>query len=285
MIYAAQVLFTPSLTLSEEYTDNLFMTPDNETDEYITTAGLGLTGQVIWRTAGLELNYSPSYIKHDDNDDNDSWRHSASLSAWKTIKQNTQCELRNTYLRTSDPVDNSGAIDPDDPTIGPEIESDINRRGRREYYRNVTNARVSHQFGSNDSFYVAYRYSILRDEDIPIGQTVSDNDISTPSAGLTYNFTPRFGMELDASYAISDYEEQNDRDEFSGGIRLLNNFSRTLSGFFAYSHTILDYDEDTSEDYKIYRPSIGFEVSLKENAGISIDAGYYNQDFETSKNE
>ena len=78
-LQAAQVLFTPTLFLSEEYTDNVDLDPDNEIDDFITTAGLTLTGEILGRTAGLELTYMPSYSIYQDNTDYDSWRHEASL--------------------------------------------------------------------------------------------------------------------------------------------------------------------------------------------------------------
>lgn len=284
---AAQVLFTPTLFISEEYTDNVDLDPENEVEDYITRAGLILNGQILGHTAGLELNYSPSYNKYRDNEDYDSWRHEASLYTWKEIKRHTRLELRNTYLHSNDPSDESEAIDADDPTQGSAIETDTNRRGRNEYYTNNAEARISHQFGSDDSFYLACQYRLLRDEDIPAGELVDDNDIWTSSIGLIYNFTTRGGIEMDASYASTDYEDenQNDRDEFNGNIRFLYNFSRRFSGFIAYSHTTLVYDQDNDEDYQIYRPSVGIDINFQDNAGISIGAGYYIQDFEISENE
>jgi hypothetical protein len=283
---SAQILFTPSLFLSEEYTDNVRLDPDNEVEDYITTAGLVLTGEIFGRTAGLELNYSPSYSKYENNEDYDSWRHEASLYTWKDIKRSTRLELRNTFLHTNDPTDESETIEADDPFQSSAIEVDINRRGRNEYYTNVAEARLSQEFGSDDSYYLEYEYSILR-EDTPTGQSVDDNDISTPSAGFTYGFTSRWRIDIDASYASTNYDDEaeNDRDEFNGIIRFLHNFNRNYSGFIGYRHTILDFDKDTDEDYQIYRPSIGIEIHFQDNAGITIDGGYYVQDFETSEKE
>ena len=79
--YAARVNFTPELFVSEEYTDNLFLDYDDDAkvDDFITTAGLSLTLEVLGQTDGLEVNYTPSYSTFADNDDLDYWRHSARL--------------------------------------------------------------------------------------------------------------------------------------------------------------------------------------------------------------
>ncbi len=277
---AAQVLFTPTLTLSGEYTDNLFLTEDNEEDDYITSAGLGLFGQVLWRTGGIELDYIPTYNSFADNSDLDYWRHAGSFYAWKEVKRNTRLELRNTYLRTNDPTDETGAIDPDDPLLGSAIDADLNRRGRNEFYTNAVEARVTHQFGTNDSFYLAYVYSIRREVDTIPGVVADDNDIQTASGGIDYNFTNRWTVQLDGYRQDEEYDAQSDRIEYNGNVRLLYNFDRNLSGFVAYRHTALDFDEDTEDDYNIYQPTVGIEKRFQNNARISIGVGYYWQDFD-----
>lgn len=286
-LQAAQFLFTPTLTISEEYSDNVDLDYQNEHDDFITTVGLNLNGQVRWRTAGIELNYNPSYDTYADRSDYDSWRHSATLRVWKTVKQNTRYEFSNNYLYSNDPSDTLDTIDLDAITVDqlPTFIDDFNRRGRTKYYQNDAQVTMSHQFGQNDTFTLGYQYFILRDVDTPSGSTVGDHDTSTPSFSLTYDFVPRWGIQLDGSYSKSDYVDYNDRDEFNGGIQLLHHFTRTFSGFIGYNHTVLDYDQSTDEDYKIYRPSIGITMNLPQNAGFTIDAGYYIQDFEISEDQ
>ena len=114
---------------------------------------------------------------------------------------------------------------------------------------------------------------------------MDDNNIATPSFGIAYDFTQRWGFELDNSYAIADYKERNDRNEYDGNLRLLYRFGRVYSGFLNYRHTILNYDQETDEDYQVYEPSIGVRVDFQDNARIQIGAGYYIQDFETSEDQ
>jgi hypothetical protein len=284
-LQAAQVLFAPTLVLSEEYTDNLFLDSQDEVYDFTTVAGLNLNGQLLWRTAGIELSYSPTYHSFQENNELSYWRHEAGLYTWKQFQRNTRIELRDTYLRSNDPTDESAAIEQDGQPQGPAIATDRNRRGRNEYYTNVAEARINHQFGANDQVYVAYSYSILRDVDTIPGVASEDNDISMPSIGLSYDFSQRWGMEIDSSYAITDYKEHNDRNEYNGNLRLLYRFGRSLSGFVNYRHTNVDFDQATDEDYSVYEPSIGIRYDFPDDARIEIGGGYYIQDFETSENE
>ena len=56
---AAQVNFLPELILSQTYSDNIFLDPDNEEDDFITAVGVSLTGEVLWPTAGLGIELYP----------------------------------------------------------------------------------------------------------------------------------------------------------------------------------------------------------------------------------
>ncbi len=284
---AAQFLFTPELNISEEYSDNIFLANENETEDFITTTGLNLTGEVLVRTAGLRLNYLPSYSMFADNEDLDYWRHSASLTVWDDISRRTRIEFNNTYLETEDPRDNSEEIELEDPLIGPVIDVDLNRRGRNRYRRNVAEARLTNQFGANDQVYAAVEYSLLRDLDTFPDEPVDDYDIWKPSFGLDYWFTVRWGLELEGYYSDRDYVDQDDREEYSGTMRLLHNFTRHLSGFVEYRHTMLDFDQEIDdEDYQIYEPSIGVRYQFQETAHIMLSGGYYIQDFDrTDQNE
>jgi hypothetical protein len=282
-LQAAPVLFTPSLVLSEEYTDNLFLDSQNEENDFITSAGLDLTGQILWRTAGIELRYNPAYEFYQENDDLNSWRHEASFYTWKQLQRSTRMDLRDTYLRTNNPIDESTTIEQDGQPQGPAIGPDRNRRGRNEYYTNVVEAHVNHQFGAADLIDVGYQYSILRDVDIPPGTVSADNDIHMPIIMLAYDFSQRWGIELDSSYAIADYKERNDRNQYNGRLRLLYRFDRALSCYVNYRHTNVKFDQDTDEDYSVYEPSVGIRYDFPDNARIEIGGGYYYQDFDTSE--
>lgn len=282
---AAQVLFTPALILSEEFTDNLYLDNEFEEDELITAAGVDLTGEILWRTAGITLNYVPTFNSFKENDELNYWRHYADLLMWKEFTRNTRLEVHDTYLRTNDPTDESSISAEEGQPPEPVIETDRNRRGRNEYVTNVSEMRLTHQFGINNSIYGAYRYSVLREIDSAPSISIEDNNISTPQFGLSFNFSPRWGIEIDNSYAMADYKERNDRDEYNGNVRLIYHSNRPFSAFLNYRHTMLDYREETNEDYNIYEPSLGIGYEFQDNARLIISLGYYFQDFESSEDD
>jgi hypothetical protein len=282
---AAQINFTPSAFSSVEYNDNIFLTPDNETDDYITKVGIGLRGEVLWQKASVVLNYKPSYQWYKDTSDRDYWRHEASGDARFDFTRNTRMELRNTYLRTSDPSDESDFVDEDAPLDGRDVDRDLNRRGLDEYYQNVATARLEHRFGKRDNAYLGFRYSRLRDIDASATSNREENDIYTPSAGLAYWFRNQWGTELSGEYSHRDLKIDNNRDVYDGTGRLLYRFSRHFDGYLSYKHTYVDYDDETTDsNYTVYRPGVGVFYQFSENSHVRLGLGYYIQNTDSNDN-
>lgn len=64
---AAQVEFHPRLTLSEEYTDNLFLSDSDENEDWITTFEPGISLTYTARSVDVSIDYSLRYLFYQDN--------------------------------------------------------------------------------------------------------------------------------------------------------------------------------------------------------------------------
>jgi hypothetical protein len=290
---AALMQLTPEMIVSKTYTDNLFLSPDDKQWSYINSVGLNLTTDVLWRTAGIRINYNPSYLSYSRFEDYDYWRHAAGVNIWKVFKRNTRLELNDNYLRSDDPLDESDLSVEQGQPQGPGIEADPNRRGREQYYTNVAEARLSHQFGTEDNVYIAIAHRIFRDVDPPPDSATdsveTDNyDAVVPSLGLVYHFTRQLSSELDGSYENTQYQDRNDRGESNANIRFLYRFTRRFNAFLGYRHTILRFDRDeteSDEDYDIISPFAGVRYIVDENTNVEIAAAYYKQRYERSEED
>jgi len=282
---AFQATFLPRMSVSGEYTDNFFLSEDAEEDEFITVISLGFTTELLWQHSGIELSYDPAYAIYNEFSENDTWRHTALLYGWSDLTRNNRLEIRNAFVQTEDPFgeEEINYLRSDDPAIGADPTL---RTSRETYIRNIASLRFTNQFGENDSFYLEYGYGILENED----ETLEDNTRHTPSAGLTYWFTPQWGSEIIVSYIKAEYDREDgfftgpdagdpsdDFNQYNGNIRLIKRFSRQLEGHLAYNHIYVDF-EKTEEDYQIYNPSIGFDYSVAEDKRIVIDVGYFFRD-------
>ncbi len=285
---SAQLNFTPVVTVSEAYTDNLFLAPNNEQDDYITTVTFGGTLEWLGRTAGLELTYLPSYEWYNDYSEYDGWNQDLLARTWYNFTANTSIELRNAYIRTRgslEGTDYAGATSAD-PLVAPDIAADPYRRGLGEYYENATTLRLDHRFGAEDTVYAAYRYSLRRDLDNTLYES-SDNDIWEPSIGGTYWLTNFWGVETDLYYSHNDYKNENDSEEWYGRLRLNRRLDRHLNAYAQYEHTILNYDEQTATDidYVVYQPTVGLNYQLDQNTRIDIGVGWYFQNLDRGSND
>lgn len=283
---AVQVNFTPSVIVTEEYTDNLFLAPTDEEDDWLTITSLGLALDILGRTAGLQLNYTPSYVWYADFSELDGWRHSADALAYWEPARYTRIEARNTFLRTDDPLQDSEILRTDNPFERPGVTTDRLRRTRNEYYANDANVRINQRFGENDLFYLGGAYRIRREVSPPAGAVTDDNDTYEPFAGLTFWFTPQWGMELEGLYSNRDYEDRDDREEYTGSARLNRLFTRHLTGFLLYEHTYLNYDKEiTDRDFHFHLPSVGANYQVDQNTRITASVGYYFQNVDGGSDE
>ena len=284
--FAYQFTFTPRISVSQEYTDNYFLTDSNKEHEYITTISPGFTAQILGKNSGAELLYDPEYAKYDKYDENDTWRHTVGFSAWSDIARNTRIEITDSFLYTEDPL-----IDSDIATLLTEnpdasIDSTI-RRGREPYYRNTAGINLTHQFGRDDSFNLGYRYSFLENDD----PELTDDKSHNPYMGVTFWFGPEWGLEIMGDYTRSEFDESNDSfddsddsDQWYGSTRLIKRITRHLEGFVQYAHTALNYD-GTTEDYQVYNPSAGFNYTISNDIFFSLGIGYSILDREESDND
>lgn len=192
--FAAQFLFTPRASASETYTDNLFLTEDNQDDDFITNVSAGFTAQLLGRTSGLDLTFDPGYAFYQDFTENDTWRLPANLRAWIQPSRATLFEFTDQFIRTEDPVSQDQVVVQDGRVE--ETGDTTVRREREPYWSNNARLNYSHQFGQEDRFFAGFNYGILRND----SDFEEDNDNYRLNAGLDYWFTQRFGGEFFGEY-------------------------------------------------------------------------------------
>ena len=275
IVLAADVNFTPRISISEEYSDNINLDPSDEKDDFITTIIPGFSLDIDAKSSGMTLTYDAGYSFYDEYDEYDGWRHSADGTAWTELSRRTRLEVTDTFLYTEDPEDD----DDEDFTI---------RQDRNIYYTNAAGVSLTHQFGENDSLRLGYVYSILENDD----ETLEDNSRHTPSVTLTWWMVPnQWRIDTEVEYTRGEFsgssevnDPSDDLDEWVGDIRLTRVMSRELEVFAGYTHTWLDYDGE-EVDYQVYEPSVGFNYTWGENATLSLSVGYFTQDRDDNEDE
>jgi hypothetical protein len=279
---SAATLLTPRLTLTEEYTDNLDLTPDNEKADWITTISPGISLEVASRTSGILIDYAPSKVIY--NSDNDTWRHSGLIDYWVDFSRYTGFEIENETTYTEEPIS--------------EVDSTI-RTGRNHYFLNVTSADFSHQFGREDFFDLGYSYRILENEDNSVEDTIEDTTRHEPYLRLTYwPVVNEWGTVTELRYRKGLYQESDfifdkadqisdpsdDFDFWSAGLQLIRRFTPHFEGTFRYAYSNMNYD-GTTENYQLHEAGPGFRYFIGENTDLSAECVYIFRDRETSRDQ
>jgi len=223
---AAQLFFTPRATVTQEYNDNIDLDRKDKKDDFITTVTVGGTLEWLGQLSGLRLAYDPGFSFYADNDEYDGWRHQLVGSAWHNFSRQTRLDLSNYFLYTKDPLADDDVENDRGDII---VRGNDRQRERDTYFRNDATARLSHQFGVENSTFAQFRYGILKYDD----PTEEDSQEFSPSAGVTYWFSTWTGMELEGIYTRGLYDESDSSDfnNYMARMRLNQRFSQRYGVF------------------------------------------------------
>ena len=79
---AAPVLIYPRATVTERFSDNIYLTKNDKEDDFITTPTVGFTAALPGQSTGFSLSYDGGYSFYAKNDESDGWQHNALGSFW-----------------------------------------------------------------------------------------------------------------------------------------------------------------------------------------------------------
>lgn len=285
----------PTVTISEEYSDNYLKTKTDKQEEYITTYGLGFSIGFIDKLSEIYFAYNPEYKDYknlndrdgllhkatldgdfnptkftnirtqlaysgnSDNNTGEAWHNSASLYGNTQIAKNTIINYSESYSRNFDQQERTGNY--------------------REHDTNRTMAGLTNQFGENDRIGANFVYSF----DKSLTSDADEHKKYMPSVFVTYWFTPLNGLDSNLSYENTDFDlSSNDIKTYSGHIRYLRKFSKHFDGYIKYRHS---YSERETGDHQIYHPSVGFDWEVTKDSGISMGIGVLFHEWENTNND
>ena len=263
---------TPSVSVSETYDDNIYLDPAHETSDYITAVTPRVSLALVKQYTRLELAYSPSFVWYKDEDDNNTTRHTGTLTFGQQLGRYLRFDLSDTFYKSEEPIEEATDI------IGV-------RHTRRSYWRNSGEARVGYQFGEENTFAVGYRQSYLENDD----PTVDDGRTQNPFGTFTFWVNRSNGIEVSYEYTKADFwrEQGTAGDDYTGNsasLRYTHRFGPHVTTSLGYTYTDRDFD-GTTEDYKVHESSFGYEQTFSPNLSLSLGLGYFVQDNDISDNE
>ncbi len=288
--FAMKVEFTPSLSISEDYTDNHFQTDIDRQEEFFTTYGIGLSIGFLERTGQAVLSYNPEFKDYKNNYEADEWEHNVSFNGNLNPSKRIAVDFDFNYDGHGD--DNQGDSWEHGAYVGTAIQlakhTDLSLIGdyTKSYDRQVRtgvwkesentsiSTRIDHQFGAMNSLGLGYIYSFDNYSD----QDSDEYESHEPLAFLSFWFTPQWGFDSNISFESRTYETDDDEKIYTGDIRLIKKITRHFDTYVKYKHTRTNSD---SGDEIVYNPSVGFDWSITEDSNLSLGIGYLFQEWET----
>lgn len=285
---------TPTLTITEEYSDNFLKTADNEQEEYITRYRLGFSAAFLGKKSKIYLGYHPEYSDYDNYDLRDAFEHNLSLSALLNPTKFTNLKASAAYTsndeeNTGETWENSASLSGDSQltkntsfsfsqSYKQSFEEEMRTGTYSEHEVNKSNVSINNKFGENDT--IGFKFSYEFDD--YKNSNADEYTLYKPSGNLTYWFNSLNGIDSSISYENKDLENStDDLETYSGSIRYLRKISRHFDIYVKYNHT---YTDRESGKHTIYHPSIGFDWEVTKDSGISLGAGVLFDEWEDSTN-
>ena len=297
-----QLTFQPRISLGVEYTDNVFLDPDNigeirdnpdlkPESDFIFIPTPGFTAEVLGRRNGLSVDYDFGYSYYNTYHQRDSWRHNANITAWTQFSRNKRLELRNSFLYTEDPLGNGRSFEVNVPpdSVAPADPTTLN--SRQPYWVNTADLSYTQQFSQLSSYYLEFYNSIRNDDSLRGNSSI----VYTPRAGVTYWFNPRWGSELSGEYSWGNYDNAPDLKQWYTSLRMIRRFSRQLDAYAVGTYRSIDQSGDlqdfllttrrTLEDYKVYDLQLGATYNITNSWALDASGGvvYYDPDLTNSE--
>ncbi len=266
-----RIEIVPMVTVGETYDDNIFLDKDNKKSDYITTISPGLGLKIHSPKKGLDLFYSPTFVKYHEYSGNDTTRHRASLSMWQEIGASWRFDLKDDYLKSEEASEASFA--------GYEDRQNI-RHTRYTYQRNISDAALTYRFGSSDYFKAGYRHELLENED----PSLDDTRQYGPYSSFVYWFDKKNGLDIDYQFTKTSFRRNDgnpsgdDFDSHQFDIRYIYRVNQKTEGYIGYGYTFRKFEDASRVDRKVHEGSVGLTHGFSELTYLSLDAGYYKPD-------
>ena len=252
-----------SLSLSEQYDDNIRLVSEDEEDDWITYLTPAFRLSLLTEATEAYLEYSLSFVGYAQSDNLSTVRHNLALSGFKgiPITERTTLDLDETFLISEDPLETGNY----DTSV---------RTNRDRYYRNTFLGRLNYLLGPDEAVYAGFGHIWLNNDD----PDVEDSQEFRPLTGFNYWFTIRYGFNAEYSYAKATFDRSSDYDEHLATARLLVRINPRTEANLSYVYDQLNYDDPLRDDYDVNQITLGLSREFSDSMSGSVSGGYFATD-------
>lgn len=264
---------SPYIFVTQQYTNNVYLTKDNKKEDWITTLGPGIRLALNDPSFGADLTGNFGYNWYANSTKDDYWSVDGTLGLRYNPTPQLTFRVREYILRsenTSEVYYPQGG-----QPARPGVLTGTNR-GNSPYLRNVVEPSVDWQFSRQGSVGILYRNNILRNDDNTFYEDSTENYVR-PS--FNYWINQRNNIALDYGFTSGTYTSDSgvhtpDFVTHSPHGRYTYRFDAQMSVFVDYVYSYQDNDEP-GIDYTVNNPSVGIIYAFNPTLIGTAQVGYF----------
>ena len=262
----------PRISVTEEYSDNINLTPDNKKDDFTTTIRPGLQYSNMGPTSGVQLDASLGYVMYGRDSDLNYVSAGGSLNAKYMTPQHVNFYFQDSFTRSDSSRERE--------LFSTEAENRYRvstQRERAVYWRNAAAPTIEYQFGAENRVGVSYLNNIYRSE----SASSSDSTENKVTPFLHYWFTRENGIYLAYNYTDGDFNNEPDLEGHAVVARYTHRVTPRFSLFTEYQFLARRFEEAPAGsfyDYDLHEPAVGFTYAFTSTLTGSAQVGYYWQE-------
>ena len=256
----------PYITVQGLYDDNLYLTQDNKTSDFITTVSPGLKYKTEGPAHRFDLGFDLGMNFYASNPDLNYISYNGRLDTFYSFTPRWTVRLLDTITRSRDNLQSYSLSSPG----GPQTYT-ASSTGQGLYLRNIFQPSLEYKFGRENVADLTYRNMVYRTEGSSSSGDSLENAI-TPR--LAYWFNIRNGIALDYTYTNAGFENQPDWVGSSLGGRYLYRFNPRTTAFGDYRYTLRDF-EPPGRDYSVHSPSLGVDHAFSPSLNGQAQFGWF----------
>ena len=265
--YARDILsqIHPYITVKEEYNDNLYLTKDNGTSDFLTTVTPGIRFDNMDAQSGVILDANAGYVFYKNHDNLNYVTANVFLDAKYLTTSHLNFYLKESFNRSDDPrereyysttADNKYVLSRD--------------TSRSPYWRNVISPTVEYQFGPDSRVGVTYRNNIYQ-----ATADSSENSMENyVSPYIIYWLNRQHGISASYEYTNGHFEKTTP-DFNSHKVNGSYMYRLTPKAIGSLNGAYTKYIYATDFDYDVYDASVGVSYTFNPTLSASAQVGYY----------
>lgn len=251
MVMAYEYTANVSLSLSEEYNDNIFLAHSNRDSDFITHVSPGIDLSIRSLKSELRLGYSPTFSYYSSYSELNNTAHRFTANGLFNLSERLSLTLTDTFVKSSEIGDIRAIQD-----LGPIT-------GRTELRLNTVSGSISHRLSDNLSYILGVSYF---DTDYKEPGFI---DVKTYSGNMSisYRYTERTTLSANARYIKYDYKTGTDAEGQDYTLGVTHRLTPTLTVGATGGATITKI-EDTGESDTGFTGSLDITKTFEKGQAV-----------------